>query len=684
MLKTLSERARSTADTSFIERCEALIQEYSYMLSFLASGGTDEKRNEFLENFRDKAHALQQDINRYERFSTIQGRDIIFAQIRGTDVNSLSLITRLSDNTLTPQEHYDALSHAFAAILFSYEWQTRDQRMWVAYLTSPDTDTIDAQTLVSAIMLSCRIYYCEAKALTLRYVYETTEDVALRQRCLVGYCVGLLSEKSSVDGNDFFQSDNNCKEINKMLMQLVSCLEADKDGERIVKEIMPDLIKYQKRSGILSDDLIKNEDTALEDILNPGKEEQEMEEVEKSIGKMAKMLKNGSDIFFAEFSNMKRYPFFYKPMNWFMPFTYDHPHLAEARKKLTDVKSMTHIYRNGPFCDSDKYSFTFGLSTVIASLPDNVKEMLSSGEVGPLGTLPKGEEREITPDYTRRMYLQDLYRFYKLSPQLKLQSFFNDEIILMLFSADGMKRYYLDFCMFLMRKKNWQLLEKMLGKDICFDETEEKKKYHIIAAALYQNQGDYRAAEHSYRQAYEADADDVKVLRGYARCEMKLGLYGKAARLYAILKARESANLKDEVDYILAKLFLCEPDDVLNEAFRIDFENENNLSIKRTLMLALACNERNEQAMSLAAELMQGKYGTIKDSDYLLIVAITWMAGDTKGAISLMKQVVNDAGNTLDAEKSYEQLAEIFDMLKGYKGMYKEDPTLIVDSATLI
>lgn len=684
MLKSLSESARSTADSSFIERCDALKQEYSYMLSFLASGGTDEKRNEFLENFRDKIAALQQDINRYERFSAIPGRDIIFAQIRGTDVNSLSLITRLSDKTLSAQEHYDALSHAFAAILFSYEWQMRDERMWVAYLTSPETDTIDAQTLASAIMLSTRICNSYYKNLTLRYVYETADDMALRQRCLVGYCVSLLNDRDAARLDDFFKSDDTCKEINKMLMQIVSCREADKDGERIVKEIMPDLIKYQKRSGILSDDMLKSDEAALDDILNPGKEEQEMEAVEKSIGAMAKMLKNGSDIFFAEFSNMKRYPFFYKPVNWFMPFTYDHPHLADARKKLADMKSMTHIYRNGPFCDSDKYSFTFGLSTVLSSLPDGVKEMLSSGEVGPLGTLPKGEEREITPDYVRRMYLQDLFRFYKLSPQLKLESFFGDDIIQVLFLNANMQRYYIDFCMFLMRKKNWPLLLKMLEISVDFTGQEDKKKYHLIAATVFQNTGDIARAEKNYKAAYDIDGDDVKVVRGYARCNMKLGNYQRVVRLYGKLIEEGTDNLKDYVDYILAKLFLCEAQDVLNLAFRIDFENENTLVVKRTLMLTLACNERYEQASSLAEELMQGKYGKIKDSDYLLVVAITWMSGDSKGAMSLMKQILSADDNTLDAEKSMEQLAEIFEMLKGYSGMYKEDPTLIVDSATMI
>ena len=71
------------------------------------------------------------------------------------------------------------------------------------------------------------------------------------------------------------------------------------------------------------------------------------------------------------------------------------------------------IMSSGSFCESDKYSFVLGTSSIFNNLPDNIKEMLNSGNVAMMGM----ESANVDPtdkSYVRRMYLQDLYRFFTL------------------------------------------------------------------------------------------------------------------------------------------------------------------------------------------------------------------------------------------------------------------------------
>lgn len=682
-LRKLTDSAKESGDFGLVNRCESLSQEYRYMLEFIASGGKDDNRGRFLDSFRTRVNELRCDIDRRKAFMAIPAHESVFAQIKDVDTSASALIDSLKDNTLSPSEHHDALSRAFSAILFSYGWNQREQRMWMACLIAPDTNSIDAQTLMSAIMLSCRIQFCMEKFRTMAYVYLTTDDEALRQRSLVGWCSCLENLDDDTLASELFESENTRREVLKLVMQMVASTAADEDGKKIQREIMPELLKHQMKSGILSDDIIKSSEETLSDILNPGREEQEMEDVEKSIGKMTDMMKNGSDIFFGEFSKMKRYPFFYKPVNWFMPFTYDHPHLAEARKKLDGVKSLDHIYRNGPFCDSDKYSFTFGLSSVISSLPDKIREMLSTGEVGPLGTLPQGSEREITPDYLRRMYVQDLYRFYNLSPQLKLSTIFTPEVFFTSFYYADMKPLLIDFGKFLMRRGYYTLMEHI---DKYYVEEVDEASYPdfcLLMASWHRAMGRAGHARIYYREAYERDMENEAALRGYARCSLELDDYDKAAALYDILCEKHPENLAFAQNRMLASVSAGKASEMINEIYRLDIENENNISIKRLLAWVLMCNGRMEQAESLYNEILRGDYGKAAAGDHLSIVELYWVSDHQKQAIDTLRQLLSNMELGVDTAQCQELIRVDLQRLERYFNICKDDAMLMIEAATL-
>ena len=209
------------------------------------------------------------------------------------------------------------------------------------------------------------------------------------------------------------QDDQVCRELLELQMQVVYCLNAENDNRTIQKDIMPSLLKNNSFE-ITRFGIIEKEDDPMEDILNPGAADQAMEEMEKTVGRMMEMQKAGSDIYFGGFSMMKNFPFFHDVANWLTPFYKENPALNDIVDKLSGTQLMDNIVDNGPFCDSDKYSFSFAITSVIDHLPKNVKEMLGSAEA--LGPVMHENEMQ-TPAYIRRMYLQDLYRFFRLFPR---------------------------------------------------------------------------------------------------------------------------------------------------------------------------------------------------------------------------------------------------------------------------
>jgi hypothetical protein len=134
----------------------------------------------------------------------------------------------------------------------------------------------------------------------------------------------------------------------------------------------------------------------------------------RGFSRFSDMEKQGSDIYFGGFSQMKRFPFFYTLSNWFVPFYLGHPALESVRKKLGENKFLQILFNSGPFCDSDKYSFALAMGSIIDKIPDSVKEMLNSGEAV-LGPVASNIDKESTT-FLRRSYLQDLYRFFRLYP----------------------------------------------------------------------------------------------------------------------------------------------------------------------------------------------------------------------------------------------------------------------------
>ena len=298
-------------------------------------------------------------------------------------------------------------------------------------LLSPTLDINDQLLLISCVMLSAINQFDMAKFRLLVHVYQQSTDESVRQRALVGWVFAIdpeiganLYEEKVQLVEKLLEDEAVCQELVELQQQIIYCINAEVDTAMIQQEIMPDIIKGQglhiSKNGVLEQD-----EDDLNDILHPDETESKMEKMEASFQRMVDMQKQGSDIYFGGFALMKRYPFFTELTNWFLPFYFEHPVVSEALGKFKNSQFLQKMLTNGPFCNSDRYSFLLAFSQVMNSIPASMREIMDRGEIVVNEIALEDTQK---PAYIRRIYLQDIYRFFRL--------FSNRDCFKRIFSSD--------------------------------------------------------------------------------------------------------------------------------------------------------------------------------------------------------------------------------------------------------
>lgn len=445
-------------------------------------------------------------------------------------------------------DHHAYMKQLFNALLVAPMWNDRRAADFADLLLSPTIDRDDALLLVSAVMLATMNVNDPYKWDMLAEVYVRATDKVLKMRALVGWVLSLPYDPRGPRLFPFVQErikamladKTTLKQMLDMQMQMLFCCNADADNEEIQRNIMPTLIKntnlQMTRLGI-----VEKEDDPMKDIMDPNAAERDMEEMERKYRKMMDMQKQGSDIYFGGFSKMKTFPFFHDLCNWFAPFNAAHPALGAARERLAGSTFLNKLMENGPFCDSDKYSFALAIAQIMDRMPDNVKEMLNSDATfGP--TVSKDEQED--PAYICRSYLQSLYRFFRLyrSKRDFLNPFILDELedndgnalflSYKLLACPEMEENAVALCGFLLKRK---MMRKLMSMAICYKSSQNPRLVRFLAL-VPMTDGKWQEAYDLFASVPE-DQHTEESLRGMAHCCMSLKRFGEAVAIYRRLLA---------------------------------------------------------------------------------------------------------------------------------------------------
>ena len=596
----LKEWAMKYPGEGFSDRLEAVATDFRYMSDFMLQGMKDEHRGELFAAMQQKLRDIDYDL---EVRRTIWERPEVATYKKiftHPDCSAEMLQDILLDKT-DAKEHFIRLTNTFMVLYASLHWKDSEATEWATFLCNDNVSPIDAATLVSAITLNVIEHYQrnqnenqkfsifnvqssmskDPKVRCLKDVYKNSTSELVRQRALVGLV--MIGEEPSIETH----------------IQMVACANADKDSNEIRQNIMPNLIKNQPLKMVNGQWKIDDEDDLNKGEYDPDadkREEESIEAMEESVKQMLKMKKKGSDIFFEGFSQMKRFPFFNKMVNWFIPYYPEHPDIETTMKNIGNSSFVDVVMKRGPFCESDKYSFIIAISSVLQQLPENVRKMMESGDMGPIGM--RGKDADLNdPAFIRLQYLQDLYRFMRLNNigKMMYNPFNNLDKILERFIRNATQQ------------------ENTLRIN-----TEHNNKENTEYTTLYTYYANWKLKEREYNTALKYYIICLKqrpqspsIMRGLARAYYCVGDYEKSASYFDALITINPENLNNRLNYAKAMAKAGKAEEVLNALYKLEYENPENEVIQDTLGWALLYAGKAAEAEQYCHDVIAHAYALI-------------------------------------------------------------------------
>ena len=545
------------------------------------------------------------------------------------------------------QEHQLLMHDLFDYILTSRLWNESLADAFTEILLSPTIDVNDQQLIVSAITLSTLSAFGFNKLSVLMNVYMNTTDPGVRQRALVGWVFSLDHRKAALypemeEMVNKVCQDQTCRsELTELQMQLFYCMDAEQDQKKIHDEIMPDILKGSNIK-MTRHGLEEIDDDTLEDILHPDTAEQNMERMEESMKQMANMQKEGSDIYYGGFAQMKRMPFYNDLSNWFAPFYPQHPAISNIWENTKGKKFLQIITKIGAFCDSDKYSFVLAFEQVLRQFPAKMLKMVEDGEASPLplGGMIEQEEQQ-KPAFIRRMYLQNLYRFYRLYPMRSEfdSPFDNREKFLFfanpLFSNNPLQENMTEVAAFLMKQqKNDHALSVLAN---CMTASKNFDYNMLMGNLLMRMPLDTElSSTEFFRHALDLRPDSEKALSGYARAQFRYHHYEAALASYEKLLKLKPQHTGYMLNASICMTNLERNEEALKLLFKLDYEQPDNSKVKRVLAWVLTMSQRYQQAAKAYQQLLSVEKP--EPVDMLNFGYCLWFQGDIVEAIVHFKQ----------------------------------------------
>lgn len=685
------------------ERFQQIRNDYRLMLDFLLRGFRDTERDRLYSQLIVRFDQLVADTDtnmqteNSQMFANIKKNlaafsaqhDEVYGRLEAfvTDMAMTELeeeaIQDLKQKDLC-ERHYSFMSKLFEHIWLSPQWSDDDMAAYERLLLSPTIERNDIMLILSAVFLANSQCFDARKTLLMVNISAKATDEHIRQRALVGWALTLdermsLYPKLTDAIREYCGNDGNTQQLVELQKQLYFCLNAERDNEAIQKDIMPDIIKNSNlnitRFGIEE----KDEDT-LQNILNPEAQEEAIDKVEQSFRKMVEMQKAGSDIYFGGFSQMKRFSFFFQTANWFAPFDVNHPAIKHVTGSGKQTAFIQALLKSGPFCDSDKYSFVLAMSNVFDRLPDNIKEMMNGESMFEVYNASQDTE---SPVYIRRMYLQDLYRFFKLYTNKQLlhnpfnsqhgkrgTALFIDHSVFCGTIADDR---YTEIGQFLLRRNNtreaWSMIERLR-------EIQSDSLLELRAQCLYM-QGKSEEAEMLYRKVVEKNPDDAKAISALAKITFQTGRYDEAVEYYKHLQQQYPDKLSYQLNYCVALSKTPQVAESIETLYRLYYENPDNHNVLRVLAWNLLVAKRTEQAGTEYEKLLQ--IGDQKAEDWLNAGYYYLIVRNVEKAVDMFRRYVEESKSAQDARHLIgKQIAADADVLLE-NGIDKIEMQLIVD-----
>ncbi len=511
----------------------------------------------------------------------------------------------------------------------------------------------ESSIFTSAITLSSLRTWQTEKLLFLVDLYESGQQQVM-ERALSGlilnlhyYNSRLLLYPEIIGRIEKMSQNKQFKEHCRLIvLQTIRSRETESLGKKLHDEILPQVAKLKP---------MIEEKLDLDNILPKDKNDEknpdwaemfsDSEEIFKTMEELTLLQMEGADVYMSAFANMKHFDFFKDFQNWFVPFHPDHETVNEVyRDEILGpgTNELAEALYKTPFiCNSDKYSLLLNLKY----LPSAQKSMMLKVFRMELEGLQQlnDEESALDPYKSFRtnvtQYLQDLYRFFKLSPYRKefedlftgKLDIYNSEFFRMTCNASEAEAGLADYFF----SKNFyddalQLFLKQVSEKPSEAQLHEKIGY------CYQESGDFAEALKHYQRAELIDRK-VWTIKKIGLCLRRLGRNEEALENYLQACDMEPENIHSVIMTAHCYLDLKEYDQALKSYFRVEYKDPGNLKILRPIAYCYFALGRFGDSEKYYDRLSEGK---LTAHDQINMGHLALCQGNKKEAVELYRRSI--------------------------------------------
>ena len=689
-LDILADMIAGSTSGDLRDEYEDIVMTYRNMLTYTIEGVKDPEREKvylkLIQSILGLSDRVRQDIlshfsgwNTYwvkqqtEKEQKLTGKTIVETVDDLMFKSELDEWLKLSQELIPNPESAIARKHKrLIKNIFNHLWLTdyygeAEGSLISIILNSGKFRWYETSLFTTAITLSALRTWQTEKLLFLTDIYQSGQDQVM-ERALAGLILNLhyyngrvllypqiTSRIREMSAATLFRE--HCRII---VLQTIRSRETEKLSRKLHDEILPQVAKLRPRI---------EEKLDLDNILPKDKNEEKnpdwsemitgSDEIFKTMEELTKLQMEGADVYMSAFANLKHFDFFKDFQNWFVPFYPDHEVVDEIFRD--DVlgpgtnELAEALYKTPFICNSDKYSLVLNLKY----LPSSQKNMMLKVFRMEIEGLQQLEDDESITDPTRKFrinvtqYLQDFYRFFKLSPYKKeFEDIFTGKLDI----------YNSEFFRITCNAQEAEagLADYFFSKDFYDDALAlylKQAKEKPDDALLYektgyccQETGDYESALKYYMRAEMIDRK-VWTIKKIGFCLRRLGRTNEALDYYIEAGEMEPENIHTAIMTAHCYLDLREYENALKHYFIVEYKEPGNLRILRPIAFCYFALGRFDDSEKYYERLSAGK---LNAHDLINMGHLALCKGRKKDAIDLYRQSI------ISGEISREKFMTIF------------------------
>lgn len=553
------------------------------------------------------------------------------------------------------QRHEETAQYLFLTTWGNSGWTAEEEREARMYLESELLPVNDLCLFTGAVLLSLMECFDPRKFSWLLDA-ATHADTQVSQRALVIIAIVLhihpnrlwlypeLEARLSLLNED----GSFGKQLNRVYIQLLRSQETEKIDKKMREEIIPEMMK---NVSIMRNMKYGFEENMDEDDRNPDWEKAfEESGLGDKIREMNELQLEGADVYMSTFAQLKSYPFFQNPHNWFYPFDMQHSGIIRefGLKPTGDNAILSLILQSGFFCNSDKYSLCFTMAHIPQAQRNMMLSQMTSQDLNELMDESKSSglrQYAQRPDVISNQYIHDLYRFFKLSQRRhEFRDIFKEEIALHRIPAlkDILRKPELlvTIADFHFRKEHpaeaLGIYQEVIDMDYADADIFQKTGYCL------QKEKRYKEAISAYRKADVLKPDHIWTIRHLATCYRQLRDFASALEYYRKVEAiqPENRNVTFFIGSCLAEQERYE--EALQCFFKLDLMENDCIKAWRAIGWCSFVSGKSEQAMRYYEKVLALKPIA---TDYLNAGHVALRLGNMEKAAELYGKAASESGN---------------------------------------